>query len=544
VAYFCAEFALSEKIPTFAGGLGVLTGDLVKEAAQTKFPIVSVGLFYKEGYGNNKSDFSSGGDSPEKLGLKAVCGVNNEKILISVPVQDRMVFAQAWKWEEGENAVFLLDTNIDQNSGGDKGITDHLYVSNRETRIKQEMILGIGGFRLLLNLGIKPQIYHLNEGHCAFLLLSLIHSEMKRNKISFKEACEEVKKQVVFTNHTLVAAGQELFSQDLISAMINKYAEEIEIPLSDILSLASIENSDLFSMTQLALKLAGKINAVSGLHQKEASRLWPNYQIEKVTNGIRLKNWDRIENDSSKTLWKKHLDNKKILLSYIEKETGKKWDEKNLIFGWARRIVPYKRPLAILEDVERLKKLCNFEFPIKIVFAGKAHEDDPVGQKTVETLKEIINKELNENAVYLPNYDITVSPLITSGCDVWLNTPVVGFEACGTSTMKAALNGGLIVSTKDGWLEEINLNEIGWEIENVDITNSLLKKIEEEIVPLYYQHLANPQNSSWSIKMEKARKLIIEGYSAERVLREYKEKLYLPLLKNQGVVISASGTTL
>lgn len=538
VAYFCAEFALANNMPTYAGGLGVLSGDYIKEAADKNFPIVGVGLFYSENY---KSSPDSGEQfnliektDPERLGLKLAIDKNQKRILVSLSIQDRIVYAQAWKWEKSQVEVYLLDTNINENEQNDRQITSRLYISDKETRLKQEMVLGIGGYRLLKALEMHPFVYHLNEGHSAFLALELARHEMKHREVGFAKACNFASRHILFTNHTLVAAGNEIFSKDLISAMMYKYAEDLSVPVAELVSLGIIQDSNLFSMTTLSLRLSSKVNAVSAIHAKKAAEIFNSYKTGNVTNGIYVSGWDMIGEESERDFWESHQENKRKLLSLIREKSGESWSENALLLGWARRIVPYKRPLSLLEDIKRIKELAQKEGrEIKIVFAGHSSEGDEEGEKIFLELKRIINEHLKDVAVFLSDYDLELARFLTAGCDVWVNTPVVGSEACGTSGMKAALNGSLPLTTKDGWVDEIDLTGIGWVADDVDLNRKLLDIIEMHIIPTYYSHLKNTKNSLWLARMKNGRDLILEKFSMTRALREYVENFYIPISKQK-----------
>ena len=482
--------------------------------------------------GNNGTKWA---DSREN-NLSLAVDEKNNRILISLPIHDRIVRAQAWKWTKGNTTVYLLDTNISENEQNDRKITSRLYIPDKETRVKQEMVLGIGGSRLLQILKIHPSVYHLNEGHSAFLALELAKYEMERRNVDFAKACAFASRHIAFTNHTLVPAGNELFSRDLVSAMMYKYAEELQVPITELVSLGSIQNSSLFSMTTLSLSFSSKINAVSALHAKKAAEIFSPYKMENVTNGIYVESWDSLKTEDKNEMWRKHQQNKKNLLSVIKDKSGESWSENNFLIGWARRFVPYKRPLAILENVKALKELAQKEErEIKIVFAGHASEGDEEGEKILKEVRRIISEELKNIVVFLPNYNLELAKLLTSGCDVWLNTPVVGSEACGTSGMKAALNGLLPLTTKDGWVDEVDLNGIGWILENSDINRNILEILDKSLIPMYYKNLENPNSSSseWLARMEKARELILEKFSMTRALREYIENIYLPISRQK-----------
>jgi starch phosphorylase len=531
IAYFCAEFALDFDMPTYAGGLGVLAGDLVREAHDQKIPLVGVGLYYHRGYTRQKFYNQKQLDyikDPTNLGLKLVKDKTTHKpIFVKIPIQGRDVFAIAWLWDKGTVPVYLLDANINENIREDKLITQSLYDADLQIRLKQEILLGIGGYRLLQTLGIQPSIYHMNEGHSAFLALEVISNIMRTLNVSFEQAREIAKKNIVFTNHTLVAAGHDNFVNDLVSLVLEQYAQQIQIPISDLVSMGLVKNSDIFSMTMLSLRFSGGINAVSQLHAKKANEVWTNHQMIGITNGIHVPSWDMIVDESQ--MWKSHQKNKKRLLDIINKSCKQKWKENELLIGWARRVVGYKRPLAIFSDIQRIKKIAaDKNKPVNIFFAGLYHSDDQEGVDAVNVVKKLAAKELRGNLAFIDDYNTDLARNLTSGADVWLNTPVVGFEACGTSGMKAALNGALNFSTKDGWFYEVNSNEIGWEIDDKNIKSSVYDVLENEIVPTYYDN--GRITEQWIKKMEAARSLMLNNFSATRMLRDYIEKIYSKLI--------------
>ncbi|MBM2818234.1 MAG: alpha-glucan phosphorylase [Parcubacteria group bacterium] len=539
VAYFCAEFALESGMPTYIGGLGILSGDYIKETGDRNFPIVGIGLFYSESHRLNENSPEGNGIKGIDLrenGLSLVVDGKQNRVLVSLPIQDRVVHAQAWKWTKGNAIVYLLDTDISENDHNDRQITSKLYIPDKETRVKQEMVLGIGGSRLLQALRIHPSVYHLNEGHSAFLALELTRYEVERRNVDFAKACSFASQHIAFTNHTLVPAGNELFSKDLVSAMMYKYAEELQVPIAELVSLGSIKDSSLFSMTTLSLRFSSKTNAVSALHSKKAQEIFSPHKTENVTNGIYIKGWDSLKTEDQNEIWEKHQKNKNALLSVIKERSGESWSENILLVGWARRFVSYKRPLSILENIKALKELAQIEGrEIKIVFAGHASEGDEEGEKILKEVRRIIAEDLKGIAIFLPNYNLELARLLTSGCDIWLNTPVVGSEACGTSGMKAALNGVLPLTTKDGWVDEVDLTGIGWILENADINRNILNILDKSLIPMYYKHLENPNDlsSEWLARMDKARQLILEKFSMTRALKEYIENIYLPISKQK-----------
>jgi glycogen phosphorylase len=544
IAYFCAEYALAPHFPTYAGGLGVLAGDYIREIKAQGLPIFAVGLLYR--YAQNSLVPASAEHEGHTADIKCltlvskkhstggdlmISGDDKDRLLISVPIHDQIIYAQAWLWDDGEARVYLLDTNISENSPHDRGITERLYVDDREMRLKQEMVLGIGGFRLLAALGHHCSVYHLNEGHSAFLALELVRHEMRHQHVDFSTACDYAAKHILFTNHTLVAAGQEQFALDLVSAMLSKYAEEIELPVADIVALGTIQGSDLFSMTTLSFRLSTYCNGVSKLHAARALDIWPKHPMKAVTNGVYLPRWDCVgaRASSPETFWPAHQENKKKLLAVIKEKTSRAWDENTLLIAWARRMVPYKRPLLFLEQAERLLAIATkANQPVRIVFAGPTNNQNEDANEIVAGLKKRITETFSDIAVFLPNYNTELAGLLTAGSDVWLNTPVVGSEACGTSGMKAALNGSLPFSTRDGWMDEVNISGSGWVVDENDVTTTMMNILEHEIVPQYYN-----QRGEWLAHMSKARELIVHDFSVSRMLKQYIEEYYLPILREK-----------
>lgn len=523
IAYFSIEYALQDNLPTYAGGLGVLAADYVRELYERKIPSVAIGLIYHKPY-RITDDKTTTSQPSQNTNLTSVFDSQEQPLLIEIPFRDHLIFAKAWLYNKNTIPVYLLDTDIPENIASHREITKQLYDSDKEMRLLQEMVLGIGGFRLLEKLGIDPSIIHMNEGHSAMLELELIHHEMQKHHIAFHEAASASCHHVVFTNHTLVPAGNETFGNDMFSLLLDTYASTLAVPVSDILSLGAVEESKSFSMTLLALRVAGKSNAVSALHAKKTLELWPSNQFESVTNGIHLRSWDGINNGS---LAMTHKDNKRTLLRYIEELTKTNWDENHFLLGWARRLVPYKRPYALFEDIEKIKKMVNDqEMPVRIVISGEAPPKSQESYDILQKITTVIDRELKGRAIYLPNYSTSLARLLTGGCDMWLNTPVVGSEACGTSGMKACLNGVLPLTTKDGWIDEVDLTDIGWILDTNNLNQSIIETLQNMILPMYYHH-----ESEWEERMQKARSLILKQFSTTRMLKDYFEKLYLPIIE-------------
>ncbi len=541
VAYFCAEFCLFDRntpetspqmrrdLSSYAGGLGILAGDVIREAADRHFPLVGVGLFY--------SDSKDMGVAQRRL--KMVLDRHLNLITVEIPLQDRRISVAAYEWLEKGVPVYLLTTDIDLNDPRDRSITSSIYPADKEKRLQQEIVLGLGGLRLLEVLGIHPAVYHLNEGHSALLAIEIIRHEMEERLIPFGEARELARRRIIFTIHTLLPAGNDVFSNDLVSANLIKFSEEMAVPVNEIVKLGLVQESNLFSMTMLSLRLAQTVNGVSQFHAKKAVEIWPDHPLIGITNGIHLGTWDRTGVDGAvdwfgqdSGLADRHLENKRKLLKYVEKITGQKWNQDWLLAGWGRRIVGYKRPKAIFHDVDRLGSILrDANQPTRLIFAGVPHPADEDGRRELAEIMEIIKTKLSDVACYLPEYNFEIAGSMVAGCDLWLNTPVVGFEASGTSTMKAMLNGTLLATTRDGWLDEIDINSIGWELGDANPGADFMDLLDKEIKLQYYSDGKSDLAGKWLQKMSAGREIIVNKYSVSRMLKEYIEKLYIPIIK-------------
>ncbi len=533
IVYFCAEYAINESLPIYAGGLGVLAGDIIREAAENRFPLIAVGLYYYGGYRCHdlykEGIMMKNADTvhPADTILQPVVDDKNNRIIVSVPIGDTDVYAQAWSMVIGTVTVYLLDTRVAQNSEERRQITDYLYDKDRDDRFEQEMVLGLGGLRLLEALNIAPTGYHMNEGHSALLSLEIARREMAKHNKSFSEELDNTRRHIFFTNHTLVTAGNDAFDPVLISGYLTGLSKELNISIEEIIALGTQPDSGQFSLSLLALRMAGKTNAVSRLHADKAKEVWPQYPMIPITNGIHLKTWDKIY--TPEKMWENHLSNKRALLGHIYKETGEDWSENVLLLGWARRIVGYKRPLALFDDLEKFRKIAqSADRPVRVIISGLSHESDAEGLIILQHIQQVVMHNLKGLVAYLPEYRMSTAQLLVAGADVWLNTPLVGFEACGTSGMKAALNGVLPCTTNDGWVAEANLLDIGWLLRSETLSIDLIGILEHEIIPLFYTRNADGIPENWVSMMRNAREMVINQFSATKMLRTYAEEFYIP----------------
>ena len=527
VAYFSAEFGITECLRTFAGGLGVLAGDHLKSASDLGVPLVGVGLFYSEGYFTQHIDaHGSQHDSypmsdPRLLPLRPELAADGAPLLVSFPFADHQAHARIWRADVGRVPLYLLDTNVPENRPEDRRITDRLYGGDNEHRLQQEIVLGIGGMRALRALGREPDVIHLNEGHAAFAACERARSLMQERE-SFRDAAARACTGVVFTTHTPVAAGHDYFPHDLLERYLGGYMWEMREPWEHFLTLGRTTHDERFCMTALAVRLSSIRNGVSRLHGAVSrtmwNQIWPelpeqDVPIHHVTNGVHLPTWvgadiarlysDRIgtqwQDDADELHWHRasHIPLNDLARARTAQRTRMvervrqyladeaKWrgedagwtatalDPHALTIVFARRFATYKRATLLFHELARLEKLLRDERrPIQFVFAGKAHPKDVPGQALLKEIAQFARRpEFRDRFVFLEGYDVELARFLVQGADVWLNVPLRPYEASGTSGMKAAANGALNLSIPDGWWAEAwddhnRLPEpIGWSIE-------------------------------------------------------------------------------
>ncbi len=533
VAYFTAECGLANCLPIYSGGLGILSGDHLKSASDMNLPIIGVSLAYQNGY--FRQYLTHDGWQMEEypvnnfhtMPMKLVRDSEGNIIKSSVDLKGETVFFQAWRVNVGRTKLYLLDTNIPENSEWSRKITAQLYGGDREMRIRQEIVLGIGGVRMLGAIGIKPAVYHMNEGHSAFAVFERIRALREEEGLSFNEAVELVRATNIFTTHTPVAAGNDTFHPDLVSAYFEQFTGAVGISLDVLLGFGRQDPRDKaedFCMTVLALRLSNYNNGVSRLHASVSrhiwQRVWPktmeqDLPIAHVTNGIHIPSWISkemaenyarylgprwIEDPDNKMVWEKvnripdtelwraHEKAREHLIAFARNRLKKQLSNRGvsnrdlhiasevlnsevLTIGFARRFAPYKRANLILKDIDRLERiLTNRKFPVQIIFAGKAHPQDQMGKEIIKQVVQTVNREtLRDHMIFIEDYDMEVARHMVQGVDVWLNTPRRPLEACGTSGMKAVANGAIHFSVLDGWWDEGYNPDVGWAIGNGEV---------------------------------------------------------------------------
>lgn len=539
VAYLCAEFGFDSQLPFYMGGLGILAGDTLKAAVDQNLPLVGVGLLYRgkmlrQTLDHNGRQVDSDQEfDPVSAGLEHVYQ-HDCPLFVSVQLGTQEVWLRCWKKTFSDQVtLYLLDANTDQNLPEHRHLTELLYIGDPEYQLKQQILHGVGAAQLLTSLGLTPRLYHFNEGRPIFAHWQLLVNICNQHRVDAQSALQILKSNSIYTNHTLIPAGNQSFPLHLVTPLAQPYADQLGISVNQLLSLGSGGDPDGYSMTMAALNITSVANGVSSPHTELSQKLWPDYHWVNVTNGVHRSTWQRPEivatKDDSARLWSTHLQLKKELQQFVLAETGFSYDPNWLVISWARRIVGYKQLEKIIEDADRLKSiLSNVDRPIQLLIAGKAHPGGEIDKDLIAEIIKIFSTTLAGHALFVPNYRIVLAQRLVAGSDIWINTPSPGNEACGTSGMKAISNGVLQLTTVDGWTVEVDWRGKGWTLEQDNLTQDLYTKLEEEIAPLYYNRDEQGLPLEW-LSMMRSSIESYELYSADRMLREYKEKMYTPV---------------
>ncbi|MGI8989104.1 MAG: alpha-glucan family phosphorylase [Bryobacteraceae bacterium] len=602
IAYFSAEYGLTECLPIYSGGLGILSGDHLKSSSDCDLPLVGVGLLYQLGY--FRQFLNPDGWQQERylendfytLPIRPVRDANDKPIRVSVNLPSGPVAIQVWAIEVGRVKLILLDTNLPENSlAEDRSITDQLYGGDNDKRVRQEIVLGIGGMRALEAIGMKPSVFHMNEGHSAFLALERVRLFIETHKLNFEEAVEATRCNNVFTTHTPVPAGIDIFDVGLMHHYFHDYCRDAGVEFDSFMALGRrnpADRGERFSMAILAINTSAYRNAVSTLHG-EISRemwhaLWPELPVSEtpitsVTNGVHLpswlngdladiydqylepdwrerhgdlKTWELVKEIPDEELQEAHRRRKRRLIAFIRdrqtasasrrkaaaaelRYSSEVLDPNALTIGFARRFATYKRATLLFRDVERLKKILrDRERPVQIIIAGKAHPRDQPGKTFIREIVALSrDPELWKYVVFLEDYDMKAAREMVQGVDVWLNTPRRGEEACGTSGMKAAMNGVLNLSILDGWFDEIYEQSGGWAIGDREEysddqdglhASAIYYLLENEIVPMFYDRREHGSSTEWMRRVKRCIMNITPRYDARRMVTEYNDRLYAP----------------
>ncbi|MGH2455228.1 MAG: alpha-glucan family phosphorylase, partial [Candidatus Limnocylindria bacterium] len=601
IAYFCAEYGIHESMQIYSGGLGVLAGDHLKSASDAALPFIGVGLLYRRGYFRQQIDADGHQEhaqpdlDPGQLPLRRARGANGAALEVRVDFADRQVQAAVWVAQVGRVPLLLLDTDIPANPSADRPITHILYVRGREMRLSQELILGVGGVRALRGLEIDPAVWHLNEGHSAFLLLERARELLAAEPgVAPGEALRRVGGSSVFTIHTPVPAGNEIFDRGLATKNLAPWLQATGMPAGELMELGRGRTDDPnagFDMTAFVLRHAADANAVSRLHAHTATDTWEplaGHPIRAITNGVHVATWlgrpvrrlyeraigaslgtdlggaaefaglDQVEDAD---LWRAHQQQKRELMDFTERRLASQFarhgespdalrevegalDSGALTIGFARRFATYKRADLLFRDEDRLARLlASVERPVQVVIAGKAHPADRPGQQVIQRIFQLSRSDRLRGQVFiLEDYDIRVARFLVAGVDIWLNNPRRPMEASGTSGMKAALNGIPSVSILDGWWDEGFNGANGWaiggrETDDADPAvqddrdaDALYRLLEDEIVPSYFDADGDGLPRRWIATMRAAIASSIWEFSTARMLGQYVEDLYLPAM--------------
>lgn len=552
-AYFSMEIALLNEIPTYSGGLGILAGDTMRSAADLELPIVAISLISRLGY--FKQTIDSDGCQKEKIDeWEPSLWAKPLNAKVAVDIEGRPVWIRGWLYVlkgkmNGQQPVILLDTDLDENNEDDRTITNHLYGSGVSYRLKQEIVLGIGGVRMLQALGFNITQYHMNEGHSALLIVELLRryayspEDVRPGESPYDIPL--VRKLCSFTTHTLVEAAHDRYGYDIVQQI-----------LGDIINLASLKHlagENNLNMTYLALNMSEYVNGVAIRHAENSRKMFPGYHVHAITNGVHPFTWTansfislydshipgwchepellvRVDhNISDADIWNAHIQAKTELIERVTTICNITFDPNLPIVGFARRMTAYKRPDLLFQDTEKLKKIAS-TYPLQIILAGKAHPDDQEGKKLIKEIHEHIHHLADViPIVFFPNYDMELASQLVAGCDIWLNTPLPPLEASGTSGMKAAFNGVPSLSILDGWWAEGCIEGItGWSFNDIDRvgsdsdTQNLYNKLQQVVLPLYYD-----DRPGWIKVMKGAISINASFFNSHRMMRRYATEAYL-----------------
>jgi glycogen phosphorylase len=557
IAYFCMEIALDPAIPTYGGGLGILAGDMLRSAADLELPMIAISLAYRKGYFRQHFD-QDGNQIEEPDPWQPETVLPSVEFTFSVRIEDRDVQVRAWRYSvHGLSGfivpVYLLDTDLPENSEYDRTLTDMLYGGDQRYRICQEVLLGIGGIALLRQLGVSHiGSYHMNEGHAAFLTLAMLEEQLKvrRYTVPVEADIEVVRRRCVFTTHTPVEAGHDRFPWDLVHRVLGEYR-------TSLLQQSGFANANMLNMTDLAIHFSRYVNGVAMRHGEVSQNMFPQFPIHAITNGVHAATWasppfqelfDREipewRRDNAymryavgiplEDIRRSHCLAKAALFKEVQKRIGVQLSDSLLTIGFARRAATYKRADLLFKDIERLKWISKSAGPMQILYSGKAHPHDAGGKELIHRVIQAA-KGLNDNIkiVYLENYNMVLAKLITAGVDLWLNTPQRPQEASGTSGMKAALNGVPSLSVLDGWWVEGCVEGVtGWAIgydtsaggdESAADVASLYEKLEHQIIPMFYR-----APEAYSQIMRSCISLNASFFNTHRMLSQYKANAYSP----------------
>ncbi|MEA2001692.1 MAG: alpha-glucan family phosphorylase [Actinomycetota bacterium] len=568
VAYFSPEFGVSEMLPQYSGGLGVLAGDHLKAASDLRMPLVAVGLFYRDGFfqqaledGEQRERYVT--NNPRFLALTAT------PARVELQLAEHLVTARVWRAEVGSTQLYLLDTDLEINHEWGRRVSDRLYAGDREHRMRQELLMGVGGVRAIRQLGFEPAKFHLNEGHAGFLALELLAEEVAKG-LTLDEAVAAIRSRIVFTTHTPVPAGIDRFAPDLMRKYLGVWADRYGVDMEELMKLGVLPgHDDHFNMAAFCLRISGRANGVSRLHGEVSRVMFQDVpggpEITSVTNGVHARTWvepelqkvfddklgqdwhqggadtwakvDKIDDDDLRKIFR---NGRQQMIDMVNRQIGgtTSLDPDILTIGFARRFATYKRADLILADIDRvIELLSSSDLPIQFVFAGKSHPADEPGKTVLRHVVKFATDPASRGRfVFIPGYNMAVARAMYAGTDVWLNNPIRPREACGTSGEKAALNGGLNFSILDGWWDECFDGENGWAIPSSasedpghrdwEEASQLYDVLGSQIAPLFYGDDGAGPSAEWLTKVRHNWKTLGPFVTAARMVSEYGERMY------------------
>ena len=599
IAFFCAEFGLHESLPIYSGGLGILAGDFCKAASDLALPFVAVGLFYRAGnllqtidHDGRQETHYEPADSQD-LPIRPVCAEDGRQLTVTVDLAGTPCVVRIWRAQAGHSSIYLLDTQAEENRPEDRAITEQLYPGDKEARLRQEMIMGLGGVRALRALGIHPTVWHINEGHPSLLLLERCR-ELVHDGMEFHAALEVVAAASVFTTHTPVTAGHEVYDSGLIRTYFGPLARDMRTDVEELIELGANSLQSGFNLTSYAMRCARYYNGVSRIHRRVAAQLekhvWPEIPVEEnpichVNNGVHVPTflarnwfsvlddpgwynellnpdyWQRIRTMPDATFWSVRLALKAILLQECRRVVEQRGRRNGLgeihiarrtellrstddvmVIGFARRFATYKRATLLFEDPDRLERLLNHPHrPVLLIFAGRAHPSDEPGKELIRRIHDFsMQPRFQGKVILLEGYDLGLARKLVAGTDLWLNLPEYPMEASGTSGMKAAINGSVNLGILDGWWAEGYTGRNGWGLQPHDSEPSpevrrrleaqdLMEVLENEVLPLYFNKTIG-YSEGWVQLAKESMQSVIPRFNAQRMVKDYIDEVYLPAI--------------